>query len=124
MSEKQQKILYMCTCGGEDAEKASICIGLANAALALEEDVSLVLMGKSVYLAQKGYANHIHKAGERAPLKKLMSDFMELGGKLLVCKPCIEERNMELSDFIEGAELATGTTLNMAILESDKQLTF
>jgi len=104
MSEKQQKILYMCTCGGEDAEKASICIGLANAAL--------------------GYANHIHKAGERAPLKKLMSDFMELGGKLLVCKPCIEERNMELSDFIEGAELATGTTLNMAILESDKQLTF
>ena len=53
MSEKQQKILYMCTCGGEDAEKASICIGLANAALALEEDVTLVLMGKSVYLAQK-----------------------------------------------------------------------
>ena len=124
MSEKQQKLIYMCTCGGEDAEKASICIGLANAALALEEDVSLVLMGKAVYLAQKGYTDYIHKAGERAPLKKLMTDFMELGGKLLVCKPCIEERNMALSDFIEGSELATGTTLNMAILESDKQLTF
>ena len=124
MSEKQLKLLYMCTVGGEDAEKASICIGLANAALALEEDVTLVLMGKSVYLAQKGYTDHIHKAGERAPLKKLMTDFMELGGKLLVCKPCIEERNMELSDFIEGAELATGTSLNMAIFESDKQLTF
>jgi len=124
MSEKQQKLIYMCTCGGEDAEKASICIGLANAALALEEDVSLVLMGKAVYLAQKGYTDHIHKAGERAPLKKLMADFMELGGRLLVCKPCIEERNMALSDFIEGSELATGTTLNMAILESDKQLTF
>jgi len=124
MSEKQQKLIYMCTCGGEDAEKASICIGLANAALALEEDVSLVLMGKAVYLAQKGYTDHIHKAGERAPLKKLMADFMELGGKLLVCKPCIEERNMALSDFIEGSELATDTTLNIAILESDKQLTF
>ncbi len=124
MSEEQQKLLYMCTCGGEDAEKASICIGLANASLALEEDVSLVLMGKSVYLAQRGYTDHIHKAGDRAPLKKLMSDFMELGGKLLVCKPCMEERNMDLSDFIEGAELVTGASVNMAILESDKQLTF
>ncbi len=124
MADTQHKIIYMCTCGGEDAEKASICIGLANAGLALEEDVSLILMGKGVYLGQKGYADHIHRAGDRAPLKKLISDFMSLGGKLFVCKPCIEERNMGLSDFIEGAELATGTTLNMLILESDKQLVF
>lgn len=124
MAEKVEKIVYFCTHGGEDCERASICFAMAGAALALDIETTVALQGKAVYLALEGYTDHVPEAGGFAPISKLVSDFMEFGGKLLVCKPCIEERNMEISDFIEGSELATGTTLNMAILESDKQLTF
>ncbi|MDA3789605.1 MAG: DsrE family protein [Desulfobacula sp.] len=124
MAEKVEKIIYFCTHGGEDCEKAAICFAMAGAAVALDIDTTVALQGKGVYLALKGYTDHVPEVGGFAPISKLISDFLEFEGKLLVCKPCIEERNMELSDFIAGVELATGTSLNMAIIESDKQLTF
>jgi uncharacterized protein involved in oxidation of intracellular sulfur len=49
---------------------------------------------------------------------------MELGGKLLVCKPCVEERKIEASDLIDGAKVSTGGTLNMIALEADAQLVY
>jgi uncharacterized protein involved in oxidation of intracellular sulfur len=62
--------------------------------------------------------------GGFAPLTKLIADYMELGGKLLVCKPCVEERKIEASDLIDGAKVSTGGTLNMIALEADAQLVY
>jgi predicted peroxiredoxin len=39
------------------------------------------------------------------PLKILLENFVGNGGKILVCIPCIEERNISADDLIEGAEL-------------------
>jgi len=119
-----EKIIYFCTHGGEDAERASICFAMAGAAIALDMDTTVALQGKAVYLAQKGYTDHVPEAGGFAPLSKLISDFIELGGKLLVCKPCIEERKIEESNLIEGSETTTGTTLNLLALESDVHLVY
>ncbi|WP_457551719.1 DsrE family protein [Desulfobacula sp.] len=66
-----------------------------GAALALDLDTTVALQGKAVYLALKGYTDHVPEVGGFAPISKLISDFIEFGGKLLVCKPCIEERKIE-----------------------------
>ena len=45
---------------------------------------------------------------------------MEYGGKLLVCVPCIKERNIdEDSDMIDGAQTTAAGTLTVEALESD-----
>jgi predicted peroxiredoxin len=124
MSEKTEKIIYFCTHGGEDAEKASICFAMASAAIALDVDTTVALQGSGVYLAQKGYIEHVPATGGFAPLTKLITDYMELGGKLMVCKPCIEDRKIEESDLISGAQVTAGGTLNMIALESDAQLVY
>ena len=124
MSEKIEKIVYFCTHGGDDAEKASICFAMASSAVALDVDTTVALQGSAVYLAQKGYIEHIPATGGFAPLTKLIADYMELGGKLMVCKPCIEDRNIKESDLIDGAQITTGGTLNMLALESDAQLVY
>lgn len=124
MSEKIEKIVYFCTHGGDDAEKASICFAMAGSAIALDVDTTVALQGSGVYLAQKGYVSHVPATGGFAPLGKLISDYMELGGKLLVCKPCIEERKLKEADLIDGAKITTGGTLNMLALESDAQLVY
>jgi uncharacterized protein involved in oxidation of intracellular sulfur len=54
----------------------------------------------------------------------MISDFRELGGKLLVCKPCIAERNIEETDLIDGAEITAAGTLNILALESDAHLVY
>jgi len=124
MSEIAEKIIYFCTHGGEDAERASICFAMAGAALALEIDTTVALQGKAVYLAKKGYIDHVPEAGGFAPLSKLIGDFLEFGGKLLVCKPCIEVRKIEVTDLVEGSEVTAGGTLNLLALESDAHLVY
>ena len=124
MSETTEKIIYFCTHAGEDAEKASICFAMASSALALEVETTVALQGSGVYLAQKGYVEHVPATGGFAPLTKLIGDYMELGGKLLVCKPCVEERKIEESDLIDGAKVSTGGNLNMIALEADAQLVY
>jgi uncharacterized protein involved in oxidation of intracellular sulfur len=124
MSEKVEKIIYFCTHGGEDAERASICFAMAGAAVALDIDTTVALQGKAVYLAQNGYIDHLPATGGFAPLSKLIGDFIELGGKILVCKPCIDERNIKETDLIEGSSVTSGGTLNLLALESDAHLVY
>jgi len=124
MSEKVEKVVYFCTHGGEDCERASICFAMACAALALDLDTTVALQGKAVYLALEGYTAHVPEVGGFAPVSKLVSDFMEFGGKLLVCKPCIEERKIKDTQLIEGAQITAGGTLNLLALESDAHLVY
>jgi uncharacterized protein involved in oxidation of intracellular sulfur len=52
-------------------------------------------------------------------MQKLLSDFLELGGKLLVCVPCIKERNIdEESELVAGAQTTAGGAVNIEATES------
>lgn len=124
MSENTEKMLYCLTCSGDDSERASLCFAMASAGVAMDVDVTVALQGKGVYLALKDYTDHLPSIGGFAPLKKLIADFMEAGGKVLVCKPCIEERKIEETDLIEGSQATTGGTLNMLALAADAQFVY
>ncbi len=120
MAEKEEKILYICTHAGEDPEKAAMPFVMANAAITMDIKTTIALQGNGVYLAQKGYVDTMLPAGGFPPVKKLIHDFMEHGGKLLVCLPCIKERNIdEDSDMIDGAQTTAAGTLTVEALESD-----
>ena len=110
MSENEEKVFYVVTKAGEDPEMASIPFVLANAALAMDVKAVILLHGPGVYLAKKGYAENVLAPG-LDPLKKLLSDFLELGGKLLVCVPCIKSRKIDESDLIEGSELTAAAKI-------------
>jgi len=120
MAEKEEKILYICTHAGENPEKAAMPFVMANAAITMDIKATIALQGTGVYLARKGYVDTMLPAGGFPPVKKLVQDFMEYGGKLLVCVPCIKERNIdENSDMIDGAQTTAAGTLTVEALESD-----
>ncbi len=121
--EKEEKILYFCTHAADDPEKASIPFVMACAALAMDIKAIIALQGKGVELAQKGYVDKM-LGTEFPPMKKLLGDFMELGGKLWVCVPCIKGRNIEESDLVEGYELVAAGVLNTEALEADVVFTY
>ncbi len=118
-----EKIIYIATHAGEDPDRASLPFVLANAAQVMEVEAVVVLQGTAVYLAKKGYLEHVHAAG-LAPLKELVASFREAGGKLMVCVPCIKERNIEESDLIEGAVPTAGGTLTLEILSANATLVY
>ena len=123
VEEKKEKIIYIATHGGENPEKASLPFVLANASQVMEVEAVVVLQGPAVFLAKKGYLQHVHAAGF-APLQELLDSFIEAGGKLMVCVPCIQERKIEVSDLIDGAVPTAGGTLTMEILEANATLVY
>ena len=119
MAEKEEKVLYIATCGGENPEKASMPFVMACAALAMDVNATICLQGSAVYLAQKGYVDNMLTGGGFPHITKLITDFVELGGKMWVCMPCIKERNIEESDLIDGAETTAAGAVNVEAMESN-----
>ena len=119
MSEKNEKILYIATHAGDNPEKAAMPFVMANAAMAMDIQATVVLQGNGVYLGRKGYTQNMLPPGGFPSLTTLISEFLELGGKLLVCVPCIKERNIdEKTDLIAGVQMTAAGALNLEAIES------
>jgi uncharacterized protein involved in oxidation of intracellular sulfur len=125
MTTTEEKILYIATHAGENPEKAAMPFVMANAALAMDIKATVVLQGNGVYLARKGYVDNMLPAGGFPPLTKLMTDFIDLGGRLLVCVPCIKERKIdETTDLLQGAQTTAAGALNIEAMESKAVFTY
>ncbi len=124
MSENEEMILYLSTYANDNAEKAAIPFVLGGAALAMDVKAIIVLQGASVQMAKKGYVDTMDKPGGFPPVKKLLADFLELGGEIKVCAPCIKERGIEESDLIEGAVTTAAGQVNLLALKADAVMAF
>ncbi|MGW8284753.1 MAG: DsrE family protein [Candidatus Deferrimicrobiaceae bacterium] len=123
MAENVEKIVIIGTHGAEDPERASMPFVVANAALAMDVQVNVILQGYSVTLAQKGVNEHVF-AGGFPPLKELMDNFFAQGGKILVCTPCIKERKIEQGMLLEGATAIAAGRVVQECLEAKATLNY
>ncbi|MBW2658886.1 MAG: DsrE family protein [Deltaproteobacteria bacterium] len=119
MSEEVQKLVYIAHDGGDKAEKVLTLFALANIGISMESEVTVILFGEATRLAYKGYGKTVASL-DRLPMDRLMRDFLDNGGKILICLPCIKSRQVDPSMLVEGVEATTGTVVNDAILEADK----
>ena len=97
-----EKIVIISTIGEENPEKATLPFVLATAAQSMDVEVVMILQASAVVLAKEGEAEKINAAGFM-PLKKLLDTFMELGGSLKLCSPCLKERDITANDLIHGS---------------------
>jgi uncharacterized protein len=118
-----EKLVFMVLHGPGQAEHATIPFVMACAALASDVDVVIGLQAEGVELARVGGADAVEAAGF-PPLAKLVADFRELGGQLLVCKPCLTSRGIEPSDLIDGAELVAAARFVTEITSATNSLVY
>ncbi|MEO7402807.1 MAG: DsrE family protein, partial [Burkholderiales bacterium] len=96
---------------------------VANAAVASDKEVVVFLNIEGVYLSQKGSADSIHEEGF-APLKELMTNFAEAGGKMYVCSPCFKKRKLDENNLIPGAAIVGGAKLVEFMSEGVSSLSY
>jgi len=120
---KPEKIVIFVTHGPEDPERATIPFVCANAALAMDVQATVILQGTGVLLAKKGCYEHVFCAGFD-PLKKMVDTFLELGGKIFVCIPCIQERKITNDMLIEKAEPTKAGRVVQEALEAKAVLNY
>lgn len=118
-----KKMVVIATHGDEDPERATIPFVMANAGLASDTDVSVILQTTGVNLAVKGYAKHV-RAEAFPPLTDLVKNFMEMGGKLMVCAPCIKSRGISEDELIEGAKIIAAGTVVAETTGADTTLVY
>lgn len=123
MDNQTEKIVVVGTHGAEDPERATFPFVVANAALAMDVKATVILQGYSVTLAMKGSNEHVFASG-LPPLKDLMNSFLQLGGELLICTPCIKERRITPEMLIEGAKPIAAARVVTECLEAKATLNY
>jgi predicted peroxiredoxin len=94
----------------DNSDKATVAFVVANAAAASDKETLVFLSIEGVRLAQPGYADSIHEEGF-SPLKELMTNFVNAGGKIWVCSPCFNKRKLDTNTLLPGATIVGGAKL-------------
>jgi uncharacterized protein involved in oxidation of intracellular sulfur len=119
-----EKLVFMVVHGPAHPEHATIPFVMACAALASDVQVVIGFQADGVRLVHKGEAEEVEAPGF-PPLAKLMADFRELGGTMLVCGPCINSRGYAVpDDLIEGAEVVAAGRFVAEITSATNSLVY
>ncbi len=119
-----EKLVFMVTHSQDNAELATIPFVMAVAALSSDVEAVVGLQAEGVRLAVKGAADSINAEGF-APLAKLMNDYRELGGKLLVCTPCLKCRGIDPeTSLVENSELVAAGRFVAEITSATNSLVY
>ena len=104
------KFCVSLTAAKNDTDKATVAFVVANASVASDKETVVFLSTEGVRLGVKGYADEIHEEGF-APLRELMSNFAQAGGKIYVCSPCFKRRKLDETKLVAGAVIVGGAKL-------------
>lgn len=118
-----QKLVIIATHAEENPDKATLPFVMANTALAMDMEATVILQSTGVYLAYRGYAEHVHAAGF-PPLTELLATYLEAGGKLMICSPCMQARKIRPEELIEAATIIAGATLISEIAAATNVVTY
>ncbi|TLU88626.1 MAG: sulfur reduction protein DsrE [Chlorobium sp.] len=116
-------LLIISTVGQENPEKAVLPFVLATASQSLNVPVVMFLQSSAVMLAKKGEAEKVRAEGF-LPLDKLLETFIDLGGKLYLCSPCIRERQITSEDLVDGVQIGAAGTLVDEVMNAKSVVTY
>jgi predicted peroxiredoxin len=118
-----EKLVFMVLHGPNEPEHATIPFVMACAALASDVDVVIGLQAGGVELGRVGGVDEVEAPGF-PPLKKLVADFRELGGHMLVCGPCVNSRGITPDQLIDGAEIVAAGRFIAEITSATNSLVY
>jgi sulfur relay (sulfurtransferase) DsrF/TusC family protein len=94
---------------------------VANATLAKQQGATMVLVNDGIYLAIKDQEPSRIALASNLPE---ISDFHELGGRLLAHRESLEKRGVDPADFIDGVEVIEDEAIVLEIERHSVSLTF
>jgi len=122
MSE-QKKFVVITTNGPDNPEKATIAFAVANASLAMGSQVMIVAQSDGVLNFSQTAVKGV-QAQNFPVLENLVKQYFELGGRAMVCTPCMASRSMKESDLFEGTIQGAAGTIVAELLSSDIQISY
>jgi uncharacterized protein len=110
------RMLFHCTHGRDDPERAIVPFIAANVAAASGQEAVVVLTIEGAWLCRQGYADTV-KADGFPNLSELLASFVEAGGEIWGCSACTTPRGITEADLITGAQIVGAATIVAAVAE-------
>jgi predicted peroxiredoxin len=104
------KVVINLATGLEDAERVTVAFLVGGAAVAKGKQVAMFLTKEAVRLGLPGYAEAVACDG-CPPLSRLLQQYADGGGELLVCPICFTARKLDEAQLTSNARLAGATPL-------------
>lgn len=92
--------------GTSNPSKVTVAFTMANAALQ-KHSATLILMAEGVYLAKPGGAQGMDIGKPFSPVPELLEGFLAGGGRLMVCRSCMEHNGLTEADLDPRAGIVT-----------------
>jgi uncharacterized protein len=110
------RMLFHCTHGRDDPERAIVPFIAANVAAASGQDAVVVLTVEGAWLCRRGYAETVEAEGFPG-LGELVASFVEAGGEIWGCSACTTPRGITEADLVSGARIVGAAAIVAAVAE-------
>lgn len=122
MPDNTQELVVVMTKGAEE-ELSTVAFTIANGGLTAGLDVSIFLTSAAVDLARKRAVELTHVA-PMEPLNSLIADFLNRGGRLWACTPCVKARGYEEDDLVDGVVVSGASVMHERLKAGAAALSF
>lgn len=109
MADNNKVVINLAT-GLEDAERVTVAFLVGGAAVEQGKKVTMFLTKEAVRLGLDGYAEAVACEG-CPPLARLVQQYADGGGELLVCPICFNSRKLDEGQLVANAKLGGATPL-------------
>ncbi|HET7567932.1 MAG TPA: DsrE family protein [Gaiellaceae bacterium] len=104
------KVLVNLATGLEDAERVTVAFLVATAAVAQGKEVVVWATKDAVRLGLPGEAEGVACEG-CPPLERLFAQFVDGGGRLMLCPICVSARGLDDAEKVANAEIGGATPM-------------
>jgi uncharacterized protein len=117
------KLLFMCTHGKEDPERATLPFVAANVAVMAGQESIVICTIEAAWLGTKNGLQGIESKG-LPPLAKLFPDFVAAGGKVWLCGACAKPRGITEEHVAQGATIVGAAKIIEEIVAGAQPVSF
>lgn len=118
-----QPILFNCTHGTDDPERATLPFVAANVAANAGQQAVVVCTVDAVWLGTAGGADAVAASG-LPPLGSLISEFVANGGAIWLCGACTKPRGITEAQVAHGACIVGAARIVEAIAGGSPSIAF
>jgi predicted peroxiredoxin len=104
------RMLFHCTHGQEDPERAILPFVAANVAAQAGQDAVVLLTVEGAWLGCRGGADGVAHAG-LPRLLDLIAEFVDNGGTIWACGACTKPRGITEDQLVKGARIVGAATV-------------
>ena len=118
-----EKLIFNCTHGKEDPERATLPFVAANIAAAAGQEAVVLCTIDAVWLGTEGGADGVVSPGLPA-LKDLMEEFAGNGGEVWLCGACTKPRDITEDQVAKGATIVGAAKVIEEVVAGAKTVAF